>query len=408
MEPGIVERVLRYVDTELLVELTRSLIRIDSVYRPERGTAEAGVARYVTELLKAWGFSVRVEEAAPGRPNVLAELCGTREGKTLLFEAHSDVVTEGDASLWTYPPFEGVVVHNRIYGRGACDTKGNLAAAMVALKAIKDAAVDFGGRILLAVPVDEEGLMIGIKKMIESGWCDEVDGAIICEPEENQLCIAQKGALRIGIRAHGKMAHGAMPRAGINPITPVCRMVARLAELERSEGARHGEDPLVGWPSITPTIFLAPPSGEPQINVIPNQAYVTLDVRTTPRQDHGLLKEAVLTIAREEADKVPGLRVETAVIDDRPCTYTPPDAPVVRAAAEAVRLVTGREPQYNGVPGATDGTFLWAWKGIPIVTFGAGKREVPHQVDEYVDIPELIETARLYAAAAMIFLSTPR
>lgn len=408
MPPSILERVLQHVDQDLLVALTRSLIRIDSVYRPGSGTTEARVASYVANLLQEWGFTVRVEEAAPGRPNVMAELRGTSPGKTLLFEAHSDVVTEGDARSWTYPPFEGVVVDDRIYGRGACDTKGNLAAAMVALKAIKEAAIDFPGRILLAIPVDEEGLMIGIKQMIRSGWCDGVDGAIICEPEENQLCIAQKGALRIGIRAYGRMAHGAMPRSGVNPVTPLCRMVTRLAELERNECERFGEDPHVGWPSITPTIFLAPEGGEPQINVIPNQAYVTLDIRTTPAQDHEYLKETVELIARQVERDVPGLRVEVTLIDERPCTQTPPDDPVVMASAQAYRLVTGREPRYNGVPGATDGTFLWAWKGIPIVTFGAGKREIPHQVDEYVEIPELIETARIYAAAAILFLTESR
>ena len=405
LDSSLLERVLEHVDAQLVVELTCALVRIDSVYRPEQGTAEEPVARYVADRLKAWGFPVRMEEAAPGRPNVMAELRGRRQGKTLLFEAHTDVVTEGDPRLWTYPPFGGTVAGDRIYGRGACDTKGNLAAAMVALKAIKDAGVDLPGRILLAVPVDEEGLMIGIKRMIQAGWCDGVDGAIICEPEENQLCIAQKGAIRIGIRACGKMAHGAMPRAGINPVTPLCRMVARLADLEREEGLRHGEDPLVGWPSITPTIFQAPPAGEPQINVIPGEAYLTLDIRTTPQQDHQVLKAAVDAIVREEATRVPGLRVEVEIIDERPCTATPASDPVVQAAAEAIRRVTGREPRYNGVPGATDGTFLWAWKGIPIVTFGAGKREVPHQVDEYVDIPELVETARLYAAAAVIFLT---
>ena len=98
-----------------------------------------------------------MEEVAPGRPNVMATLGGD-EGRTILLEAHTDVVTEGESSEWTYPPFAGEIVGDRIYGRGACDTKGNLAAALLAVKAIKKSKPRFKGRIVLAIPVDEEGL----------------------------------------------------------------------------------------------------------------------------------------------------------------------------------------------------------------------------------------------------------
>lgn len=399
-----IARVLQHVDTRLLVELTQQLVRTDSVYRPETGGSEEKVALMVAGLLRDWGFEVKTEYAAPGRPNVMAVLEGQGPGKTLLFEGHTDVVTEGDPATWTYPPFGAEIVNNRIYGRGACDTKGNLAAAMVACKALKEAGAPFNGRILLAVPVDEESMMIGIKQMIRSGWCDNVDGAIICEPEENQLCITQKGAMRMVIRGYGKMAHGAMPRSGVNPIPPLAEMVTRIMKLEAAECERHGEDPYLGWPSLTPTIFAGPEKGEPQINVVPAQALLTLDIRTIPAQDHEYLKRAVRTIVEEVAAATPGFRAELEVIEERPCTFTDQQDPVVVASAEAYRLVTGKEPVYNGVPGATDGTFLWAWKNIPIVTYGAGGRTVPHQKDEYVDIPELIETAKIYTAAALYFL----
>lgn len=400
-----IELVQKHLDTDRLIELTRELIRIDSVYRPAEGVSEETVAHYVADTLRSWGFETKLEYAAPGRPNVMATLDGNAPGKTLLFEGHTDVVTEGDPSAWTYPPFEALVVGDRIYGRGACDTKNNLAAAMVAAKAIKDASVPFRGQIRLAVPVDEESMMMGIKQMIRSGWCDGVDGAIICEPEENQLCIEQKGAIRIAIRGYGKMAHGAMPRSGVNPIPPLAEMVTRFMRLEADECQRHGENPLLGWPSVTPSIFAGPETGEPQINVVPAQALLTLDIRTLPSQDHDYLVRTIQSIVTQVAADVPGFRATLEVIEDRPCTKTAREDPVVTASAKAYRMVTGKEPRYNGVPGATDGTFLWAWKQIPIVTYGAGNRTVPHQVDEYVDIPELIETARIYAAAALLFLN---
>lgn len=400
------DRVLGGIDPEELVRLTQALVRIDSVARPDRGRYEAEVVDHVQALLQRWGLPVRRAEVEPGRPNLMAELAGARgPGRTLLFEAHTDVVTEGDASAWTHPPFGGVRVGDRIYGRGACDTKNNLAAMLLAARALQKAGCPFPGRILLAIPVDEEGMMTGIKAMIRAGWCDGVDAAVICEPEENLLCTVQKGALRLRIRGEGKMAHGAMPRAGVNPVTPLAEIAVRLSRLEAAECERHGEDPLVGWPSVTPTVFRAPAAGEAQLNVVPATAEMYVDVRTTPAQDHAGLLAEIERVVADVARSVPGFRATCERLDERPVTHTPRDHPIVAAAAAGYRLVTGREPGFAGVPGATDGTFLRAWAGVPFVTTGSGKRTVPHQVDEYVDIPELVEACRLYAATAYLYLN---
>jgi len=415
-----------------LVELARELIRIPSVYRPESGGSEEGIAHFLTRKLEELGLEVTVEEVAPGRPNVIAILKGQGgEGKTLMFEAHSDVVTEGDPEEWTYPPFEAEIADGRIYGRGACDTKGNLAAAIVAIKAIRESGVDFPGKILLGIPVDEEGLMLGIKHFIEHGWAKEVDGAIICEPEDNQICITQKGALRAEVNTYGKMSHGAMPLAGINPIPPMAEIIRRLVELERAEIERLGKHPFLGFPSFTPTVLQAPVVGEPQLNVMPSRCRMLLDIRTIPGQEHEELKARLAKLVAEvEAEVQKSLRegfqrrireeleeglsqglsfaAELNIFEDRPWTETPKDDPLVQAVDQAVRLVTGREPVYNGVPGATDGTFLWAWAKVPIVTIGAGDRLVPHQKDEWVEIAQLVETAKIYATSALIYLDLGR
>ena len=269
------------------MRFARDLVRIPSVYCPDDAEGnEARVARFVTEYLERAGFRVRTEEVAPGRPNVWAVWEGERPGKTLLFEAHTDVVTEGLTEDWVYPPFGAERVGGRIYGRGACDTKGNLAAAVVAVRAIKDSGVPFPGRLLLCHPVDEEGMMLGVKAFIEGGYARGVDGAIVCEPEENQLCVKQKGALRIEVTVRGRMAHGAMPMSGVNPVTRAARFVVAVEELEREQIGCHGGDPFLGSPSLTPTILMGPDCGEPQINVIPASAYVALDIRTVPGQSH--------------------------------------------------------------------------------------------------------------------------
>ncbi len=392
------------IDREELVRLTRNLVRIPSVYRPEDPEGnEARVAGFVADHLKDTGFEVRTEEVAPGRPNVWALWEGDRLGRTLLFEAHTDVVTEGAAEEWEHPPFAAEREDGRIFGRGACDTKGNLAAAVVAVRAIKDSGVSFPGKLVLCHPVDEEGMMGGIKAFIEGGHAEGVDAAVICEPEENQLCVKQKGALRVELTVRGKMAHGAMPLSGVNPVTRAARFVVAVEELEREEIERCGEDPFLGYPSLTPTILMGPEAGEPQINVVPASAYVALDIRTVPTQSHDELVKELRVILTRLAAEDPDFDATLEVIEERPPTETSKDEPLVRAMDAAYRTLTGGEPRYNGVPGATDGTFLHAWAGIPIITTGAGDREIPHHKDEWVDEEELLAACKLYAATALYY-----
>jgi succinyl-diaminopimelate desuccinylase len=398
------ETVLKRVDRDELIRFTRDLVRIPSVFCPgTREGNEARAAQYVAEYLDGYGFDVRVEEVTPGRPNVWALWSGDRLGKTLLFEAHTDVVTEGPAEEWKHPPFGAELVGSRIYGRGSCDTKGNLAAAVMAVKTIKDSGVPFAGRLLLCHPVDEEGMMSGIKHFIRQGHVEGVDGAVICEPEENQFCLAQKGAIRVEVTVRGKMAHGAMPLSGVNPVTRAARFVVAVEELEREEISRHSEDELLGYPSITPTILLGPESGEPQINVIPASAYVALDIRTVPAQSHREIVTRLEECLAELRAEDPEFEAHLEVIEDRPPTETDTNDPLIQAMTAAYTRLTGEPPRYNGVPGATDGTFLHAWANIPIVTTGAGGRTIPHHKDEWVDVDELFTTCCLYAATAMYF-----
>jgi succinyl-diaminopimelate desuccinylase len=404
MEEKIAAAMAR-IDEGELVAFTRRLLRIPSVVREniDEGSEE-DVALEIAEFLRTLHLRVTIDYVAPRRPNVIAVLEGNRPGKCLLFEGHTDVVTAGPAADWSHPPFAAEVADGRIYGRGACDTKGNVAAMIMAVKAIMDAGADFAGKIILCIPVDEEGMMLGIKHFIRQGWADGVDGAIICEPEENNLCITQKGAMRAIIRTEGKMAHGCMPLAGINPVTRLARLITALDDYERREKARLGCHPFLGYPSITPTILKAPVEGEAQINVLPSQALAAFDIRTVPGQDHEAIKRAIAAIFAAEKEADSDFKATLEVIEERPWTEVSKDDPLVVALAEAYEKLTGRPPIYNGVPGATDGTFLTAWKGIPVVTTGAGNRLIPHQKDEYVDIAELMETTKLYTSAALRFL----
>lgn len=403
---SVKEKVLSRINEAEVVNLLRALIRIPSVFIPDNpGCNEEKVANYVAGFLKNMGLEVHVEEVVPGRPNVIGIYEGKKPGKCILLEAHTDVVTPGNLSLWTHDPFGADIEGRRIYGRGACDTKNGIASAIMAVKAIKESDIELPGKIILAIPVDEEGMMTGVKHLIKQGWTKGVDAALICEPEDNRICVAQKGAMRVIVLVKGKQSHGCMPYAGVNPNTRAAKFITAVAEFEKREVERLGRHQYLGLPSLTPTVVRAPAFGEGQLNVMPADCSIALDIRTVSGQDHNKIWEELNTIARRiEEEDTEGIKIELNWIEDRPVTEVSKDEPLVRAVAEAYRQLTGKEEVYDGVPGATDGTFLQAWGKVPVVVTGSGVREVPHQPDEWVDIDQLMETTRLYALSILKFL----
>lgn len=406
MLTDVERRVLNRVDADEVVAWTQELVRIPSVYRPQANQGEEQAAAWVRARFMEMGLETHWEVVAPTRPNVIGLLKGAEQGKTLMFEGHTDVVTEGDPDAWTYGgPFSAEVMDGRIYGRGANDMKGGLVAAMCATQAIIQSGVKLKGDILIGALVDEEGLMLGVKHFVEQGWADRIDAAIICEPEENHLCIAQKGVMWANIACTGVMSHGAMPLTGANPIYPMAALLIKLRELETAEIARLGAHEFLGQPSITPTIIQSPVYGEPQNNVMPDRARLTLDCRLIPGQTPEELESKVWALFDQvKATEGAPVQFEFEMIEARPPTFISQEAEIVQVLAAAYRDVTGKDPIYGGVPGTTDGTILFNHAHIPIVTCGPGAIHIPHHIDEWLSIDELIEATQLYAVAALRFL----
>ncbi len=393
-------------DSEL-VDLTRSLIRIDSVIRPETGNTEKDVVRFIAEWIrKELKVEPLVEEVLPDRENIIAVIDSGIPGPVLMFEGHSDVVSEGERSRWKHDPFGAEIEDGKIYGRGSCDMKAGVAVNLMTVKTILDSGVPFKGKMILGIVCDEEDLMLGIQHFIKQGHADGVDACLVSEPEENQLCISMKGALRIKLTVTGKMAHGAMPLTGINPNTRLAKIICAFEEYEKEQKRIFGEDEYLGWPSVTFTVIQSPPPPEPpQLNVMPGSAVAYIDIRTIPGQDHEKIKEDLDGILSRLSAEDPDFKAEMEYLADKPVVSMEKDEPIVRISAEAYRDITGREPVYNGVPGATDGTYLRALKGIPCLVNGPGPRHIPHQTDEYVEIEELIEAAKIYILTAARFLN---
>ncbi len=398
--------VLRRIDPDELIALTRDLVRIPSVVRPgDPAATEAAVAGHVERWLRAEGFAVEVHEVAPGRPNVLGVLGDGAAGPTLLLEGHTDVVTEGNAAEWSHAPFGGDLVEGRIYGRGSADMKSGLAAAMVAAAAIRRSGARLGGRLVVGALVDEEGGMIGARHLCTTALGGELSAAIICEPEQNELCLEQRGVVWARVTVRGRMAHGAMPEAGVNPISALGALLREAPALERRLRRLCRRSPYLRPPTVTPTVVQAPMQGVPQSNVIPSTAQATLDVRLTPGPDADAVAKEIDVTCQRVMEACPGATVEWQPINGfRLATRVERSEPLVRAMVRGVRQATARAPRFGGVPGSTDGTILRTTLGIPIVTCGPGSRLIPHQVDEYVEVAELVDAAKIYVASSLNFL----
>ena len=419
----IITKVLNDIDPDELIKLTAELVRINSVWDPVTGTSEEAVAQKVAEWAQSQGFDIQIDQVAPGRPNIVIRTKAASQKRMLMFEGHTDVVTPGDISAWQYDPFGAEIVGRRMYGRGTNDTKGNLAAMLIAMKALKASGIKLHGSVIGAVLCDEEDRMLGVRDFIKRGHADRITAAVICEPQNGMICTSQKGAIRASYLITGRMSHGAMPLTGLNCAPAIARLIDGLHRLEKEAATTTGQDEHLGWPSFTPTVIQAPTGGAPQLNVMPREARVLVDIRTTPGQSHKKiikeLKELAQNIEQNteehyreldglfnlERDR--SLAVEVDILTDRPCTLTDPAEAIVQAADWATRSITAKKPVYAGVPGATDGTFLWAIKNIPIVTMGAGDRQVPHQIDEWIDLDQLIEIAGIYALTALHYLYRP-
>jgi succinyl-diaminopimelate desuccinylase len=391
-----------YADAAEAVAFTQALVRLRTVNATGAEQVERPAADLVASLFTEFGWDHEVTEVAPGRPSVVAVVeGGGGEGPTLMFEGHIDVVTEGDPGAWSVDPYGAEIRDGRLWGRGAADMKSGVAAMIYGVRALQLAG-PFPGRVVVGVLCDEEGMMLGAKAFAASPLAAKVDGVIVCEPEGYEVCTSARGAVRIRLDLHGLMAHGAMPQEGRSPIVAGARIVAALGAVQAWAEQRYGAHPHAGRVTVTPTVLRG---GDPdQLNVIPGDGLVGVDVRTIPGTDHAELIERIRRAAEEAAGTV-GVTVGLTVVDDRPAVEIAEDHPVVVSLVAAHRLVHGRPPAFGAVPGTTDGTVLTRDAGLPTVVYGPGGKWIAHQKDEYVEVREIAEYTRVYAEAARHFLT---
>ena len=273
---------------DAVADLLAGLVAVDST-NPDLvpgGAGEADIAAFAAAWLERAGLEVSLEEAAPGRPNVIARAVGSgrgREGRSLLLNAHMDVVgVEGMTD-----PFTPRIEAGRLYGRGAFDMKGGLAAIMLA--AARVAGAGLRGDVIVTAVCDEEYASLGSEAIAARVWAD---AAIVTEPTGLDVCVAHKGFLWLEIETEGVAAHGSRPDLGVDAIAAMGNILTGLEQLARTLSAGRSH-PLLGPGSIHASLI----EGGRELSSYPDRCRLSVERRTIPGESRELVERQVRELA---------------------------------------------------------------------------------------------------------------
>jgi acetylornithine deacetylase len=366
-----------------LLALLQELIRIPSVnptLAPDQSDGETALAEFARDWLANHGIDARLEEVAPGRPNVVARV-GDGDDPGLVFCAHIDTVSAAGMSI---APFEPRVEGRRVYGRGSYDMKGGAAAAMAAAAALRE--VDFAGHVILALVVDEEHSSIGADHFVAN---HQADACIVTEPTEGRLILTHKGFVWSEFVTHGQAAHGSRWDLGVSAIGKMGRIIGELERFEE-EALRPGTHPELGPASL----HCATIEGGVGISTYAPECRMKVERRTLPGE--------TLDQVQRELQSAVDAAGETAEIDcffQRSPLVCGGDEPIARCLREAHKKIAGARPEETGVAYWTDAAVFDA-AGIPALLYGPAG-EGAHSDVEWVDLDSVVSCANVLVEATL-------
>lgn len=374
-------------------DLLHELLAIDSANPAMGGAGEARIAQRLADILAALGCTVTLPEVEPGgRRNVVATLPGRAGLPVLLLEAHLDTVAQPRNGLPTRR------ADGRLYGRGACDTKGSMAAMVAALARL--AALDERPTVVFAGAVDEEVAMAGSAALVRQ--LPRVDGAIVGEPTSLLPVRVHNGLARFRIIARGRAAHTSRAHLGVNAVVAASRAV--LAIQERLVPALQARTHPLAGPALATAAVIR---GGVAPNLVPERCELDVDRRLAPGEDVRDALGEIDTLLDELRSAGDELEREAPSIL-LPAVETPADHPLVRVAEAAASAVLGRAVAAAGVPYGTDASNLWGLGKIPCVVLGPGSIDQAHTEDEWVSLEEVEQTTEIYVEVVRRFAELDR
>jgi succinyl-diaminopimelate desuccinylase len=422
MSQGPTDNLLKIIEArrEELVELTQALIRFPTINPP--GEAYQPCAEFIGRRLGARGFTINYVRAdgTPGdserypRINVIARREGNVAGPTVHFNSHIDVVQSGAG--WSLDPFAAVIRDGKIYGRGACDMKGGLAASIIAVEALIDSGAELPGALEISGTVDEEsGGYGGVHYLAQRGWfsAPRVDHVIIPEPlNVDRVCIGHRGVWWAEIETHGRMAHGSMPFLGDCAVRHMNACIDRFErDLYPKLAARRTDMPVVPSGARHSTMNInsihggqAETSGFPA-PCVPDSCRMVIDRRLLIEENMDSVKGEVRALLEQLVAEREGFTYELRDIFEVHPIMADRNGPVARSTAAAIQRVLGRDAEFVCSPGTYDQKHIdRIGKLRDCIAYGPGILDLAHQPDEYVLIDDMVNSAKVMALSAHALL----
>jgi len=360
-------------------ELLKSLVQADTT--TDKG--ELAAAEIISGHLQEHGIEAELTCWDDTRANIVAHIKSTGQRPALLFACHLDVVPPGQGR-WKYPPFSATEEDSRVFGRGAADMKGSIAALITAVEQFTAEEAELKGDIIIAAVAGEETDSCGIKRFVKD-YKDKlppIAGVIVAEPTNFEVITAHRGLLWLEVVTKGRTAHGSMPHLGVNAINS---MRLFLDEVEKINLASE-KHPLLGGCSMSINTI----SGGKAVNVVPDLCSVKFDIRTVPNQSHAEIIEKFESVFSQLKKNNPEFDAEVKVVRDVEALETDKDCDFMK---DFRSVVDCKETITAGF--CTDGPFL-AGLGAPIVIFGPGNDELAHKPDEYIELSDLKKAVDVY------------
>ena len=414
----VIDRIVNEVDraTDEIVEFTRELVRIPTINPP--GDEYDACAQFLGNQLARHRFEVEyvVADASEAhstrypRVNVIGTRRGSHDGPGVHLNGHIDVVPPGLG--WTVDPFDAVVRDDRIIGRGVCDMKAGIAAAVFAAEALQRAGVELPGRLEISGTVDEEsGGFAGVAHLAHVGRIAKTRTPFVIIPEPlnvDRICVGHRGVYWFAVTTKGQIAHGSMPFLGVSAIAGMTEVLAAIRrELEPVLHGRLTAMPVEPEGARRATINVNSVDGGQHVDgvqtpCVADRCRAVFDRRFLFEETFECAKDEVVALITKALKSMPGVTFELCDLMVVNPVRTPDGSPVIGALDGAIRRVLGSAARLVASPGTYDQKHFARIAGIPdCVAYGPGQIELAHQPNESCAIADILNATKVIALATL-------
>ena len=372
------------IKQDKLLNLLQELIRINSTnpsLSPE-GKGEHEIAHYLREYLARLGLETHIQNVGKNRANIIGVYKGSGGGKSVLLCGHIDTVSINRMEI---DPFEPEFVDGKVYGRGALDMKSGVAALILAVQSIVEAGKKLKGDVYLVLVADEEYASIGMESVLEKY---SADGAILCEPTNQEIVIAHKGFSWIKVEIFGCSAHGSRPDKGIDAIVKSGKVLKEIENLGNNVLIQK-KHPLLGFPSIHASSI----NGGIELSTYPDYCKIELERRNLPGEEPADVANEIDRILSDIKSKDAQFKADYEIFFSRPAFEISKEEPIVQSIVRAHSAAGMGMPKFKGLGGWMESALLFE-AGIPPVIFGPSGSGA-HAAVEYVNFDSVVSTTEV-------------